>query len=79
MRSFVVGGAGFIGSHLVELLLARGPVTVFDDLSVGKLEFIEGPLSSGRAKLVKGDARDLKPMIEAMRDHDAVFHLAANP
>jgi len=79
MRSFVVGGAGFIGSHLVELLVGRGPVTVFDDLSVGKPEFIEGPLSSGRAKLVKGDARDLPALTDAMREHDVVFHLAANP
>ncbi len=79
MRSFVVGGAGFIGSHLVELLVARGPVTVYDDLSVGKPEFIERPLSSGKAKLLKGDARDLETLTEAMREHDVVFHLAANP
>jgi UDP-glucose 4-epimerase len=79
MRSFVVGGAGFIGSHLVELLIDRGPVTVYDDLSVGKPEFIEGPLSSGRAKLVKGDALHLDGLTRAMRDHDVVFHLAANP
>jgi UDP-glucose 4-epimerase len=79
MRSFVVGGAGFIGSHLVELLVGRGPVTVFDDLSVGKPEFIEGPLSSGQAKLVKGDARDLQALTDAMREHEVVFHLAANP
>ncbi|HXN33194.1 MAG TPA: NAD-dependent epimerase/dehydratase family protein, partial [Polyangiaceae bacterium] len=79
MRSFVVGGAGFIGSHLVEVLTARGPVTVFDDLSIGRPEFIQVPLSSGQAKLVKGDARDLQALTEAMREHDAVFHLAANP
>jgi UDP-glucose 4-epimerase len=79
MRSFVVGGAGFIGSHLVELLVARGSVTVYDDLSVGKPEFIQAPLSSGRAKLVKGDACDLEALTAAMREHDVVFHLAANP
>ena len=79
MRSFVVGGAGFIGSHLVELLVARGPVTVFDDLSVGKREFIAKALSSGRLKLTVGDARDLGALTESMRDHDVVFHLAANP
>jgi UDP-glucose 4-epimerase len=79
MRSFVVGGAGFIGSHLVEVLVARGPVTVYDDMSVGKLAFIEGPLASGKATLVKGDACDLAALTAAMRDHDVVFHLAANP
>jgi UDP-glucose 4-epimerase len=79
MRSFVVGGAGFIGSHLVELLVERGPVTVYDDLSVGKPEFIQVPLSTGLAKLVKGDACDLEALTKAMSGHDVVFHLAANP
>jgi UDP-glucose 4-epimerase len=79
MRSFVVGGAGFIGSHLVELLVGRGPVTVYDDLSVGQRKFIDAPLSSGRAKLVQGDACDLESLTMAMREHDVVFHLAANP
>jgi UDP-glucose 4-epimerase len=79
MRSFVIGGAGFIGSHLVELLVARGTVTVFDDLSVGRRDFIEAPLSGGRARLVTGDARDLDVLRAAMCEHDVVFHLAANP
>lgn len=79
MRSFVVGGAGFIGSHLVDLLVERGPVRVYDNLSVGKTEFIAGHLKSGKADLVKGDALDLPALTEAMRGHDVVFHLAANP
>ena len=79
MRSFVVGGAGFIGSHLVDLLVERGPVTVFDNMSVGKTEFIAGHLESGRAKLVVGDALDLGALTEAVRGHDLVVHLAANP
>ncbi len=79
MRSFVIGGAGFIGSHLVDRLVQRGPVTVFDDLSVGKVAFIAPHLESGRAKLVRGDAVELAPLAEAMREHDVVFHLAANP
>jgi UDP-glucose 4-epimerase len=79
MRSFVVGGAGFIGSHLVERLVERGPVTVYDNLSVGKREFVEAVLSTGRAKLVQGDALDLEALTRAMQGHDVVFHLAANP
>jgi UDP-glucose 4-epimerase len=75
----VIGGAGFIGSHLVDRLVERGSVTVYDDMSVGRPEFIGAPLSSGRAKLVKGDALDLPALTLAMRDHDVVFHLAANP
>ncbi len=79
MRFFVVGGAGFIGSHLVDLLVERGPVTVYDNLSVGKVEFIGEHLTSGRAVLVQADALDLPKLTEAMKGHDVVFHLAANP
>jgi|SRR5580658_2765735 UDP-glucose 4-epimerase len=79
MRSFVVGGAGFIGSHLVDRLVERGPVTVYDNLSVGKREFIDGHLSTGRAHLVQGDALDLGMLTSAIQGHDVVFHLAANP
>jgi UDP-glucose 4-epimerase len=79
MRSFVVGGAGFIGSHLVDRLVERGPVTVYDNLTVGRREFIQGPLSTGRAALVRADALDLEALTAAMKGHDVVFHLAANP
>lgn len=80
MRTFVVGGAGFIGSHLVDRLVERGPVTIFDDMSVGKADFVRGHLDSGRAKLVRGDARDLETLKKALTsDHDVVFNLAANP
>jgi UDP-glucose 4-epimerase len=79
VRSFVVGGAGFIGSHLVDRLVERGPVTVYDNLSVGQRGFIAEHLASGRAKLVEGDALDLPGLVAALPGHDVVFHLAANP
>jgi UDP-glucose 4-epimerase len=79
MKSFVVGGAGFIGSHMVDALVARGPVTVYDNLSVGKRAFISGHLDAGRATLVEADALDLERLTDAVRGHDVVFHLAANP
>jgi UDP-glucose 4-epimerase len=79
MRSFVIGGAGFIGSHLVDRLVTRGPVTVFDNMSVGKREFIASHLKEGRATLVEGEALDLAALTTAMAGHDIVFHLAANP
>ncbi len=79
MRAFVIGGAGFIGSHLVDMLVERGPTTVYDNLSVGKREFIATHLDSGRATLVCADALDLPRLTEAMAGHDVVFHLAANP
>jgi UDP-glucose 4-epimerase len=79
MRSFVVGGAGFIGSHMVDALVERGPVTIYDNLSVGKRAWTAGHLTAGRATLVEGDALDLEPLADAMKGHDLVVHLAANP
>jgi UDP-glucose 4-epimerase len=79
VKACVVGGAGFIGSHLVDRLVSRGPVTVFDNLSVGRREWIHDHLTAGRAALVQGDALDLEALEAAVAGHDVVFHLAANP
>jgi len=79
MKTFVIGGAGFIGSHLVDLLVARGPVTVYDNLSIGKLSFIQQHLDSGKVKFVKGDALDAASLTHAAAGHDLIVHLAANP
>jgi len=69
----VTGGAGFIGSHLVDALLARGDsVRVLDDLSTGKRENL-GPA----AELIVGDVADAACIAGAMRDVDGCFHLAA--
>ena len=78
VRCFVVGGAGFIGSHLVERLAADGEVTAYDNLSVGKREFLSRALERS-CRLVQGDALDLASLEAAMAGHDTVFHLAANP
>jgi UDP-glucose 4-epimerase len=78
-KFFVLGGAGFIGNHLVERLMSRGSVTVFDNLSVGRREFIAPSLASGRARLVVADALNLAELEAAVAGHDVVFHLAANP
>lgn len=79
MRSFVVGGAGFIGSHLVDELVQRGPVTVYDNFSVGKREFLASAIGKGQVDIVEGDVLELEKLTAAMQGHDAVFHLAANP
>lgn len=79
MKSLVVGGAGFIGSHLVDRLVERGPVTVFDNLSVGKRDFIASHLESGAARLIVGELLDFDAVCQAVSGHDVVFHLAANP
>jgi UDP-glucose 4-epimerase len=78
---FLAGGAGFIGSHLVDRLVARGTVTVYDNLSVGKREFIAPHLDSGACRLVEGDLLDLATLESALREAEPaiVFQLAANP
>jgi UDP-glucose 4-epimerase len=79
MRTLVTGGAGFIGSNLVDALLARGnEVTVLDDLSTGRRENLDGALANG-ATLVDADIRDRAAIEElAGRERpEVVFHLAA--
>lgn len=78
-RTLVIGGAGFIGSHLVERLVETGPVTVLDDFSVGRREFLERALESARLEIVSGDARDLDTVCRVGSGHAAIIHLAANP
>ena len=79
MRALVTGGAGFIGSNLVDALLERGDqVTVLDDLSTGRRENLEQALGSG-AELVELDIRDAEALFDAMEQArpEVVFHLAA--
>jgi UDP-glucose 4-epimerase len=79
MKALVTGGAGFIGSNLVDALLARGDeVTVLDDLSTGRRENLDGALAAG-AKLAEADVRDAEAVaaIAAEAKPEVVFHLAA--
>jgi UDP-glucose 4-epimerase len=79
MRSLVTGGAGFIGSHLVDALLARGDeVIVVDDLSTGRRENLDSALAEG-AELVTADIRDGAAMSALARERfpERIFHLAA--
>ena len=79
-RVLVTGGAGFIGSHLVdELIKAGNQVVVYDNLSSGKLEFLESAISTGNLEFVNGDLLNLKSLNDAMKNIDIVYHLAANP
>ncbi len=77
-RCLVTGGAGFIGSHLVDRLIDRGGVTVYDNLSSGRREFIKAHLDKSNFRFVKGDLLDLGHLSKAVADHDVVFHLAAD-
>jgi UDP-glucose 4-epimerase len=79
MDCLVTGGAGFIGSNLVDALLARGDaVTVVDDLSTGRRENLDGALAGG-ARLVELDIREGAALAELAAEvrPEAIFHLAA--
>lgn len=78
-KVLVTGGAGFIGSHIVDALVARGEhVVVLDDLSTGKVENISAHLDSGRIELAKMDlATGIAQSFVADLAPDLVFHLAA--
>jgi UDP-glucose 4-epimerase len=79
MKALVTGGAGFIGSNLVDALLARGDeAVVLDDLSTGKRENLEGALANG-ATLVEADIRDREAIEELAGSErpEVIFHLAA--
>jgi UDP-glucose 4-epimerase len=79
VRCFVTGGAGFVGSHLVDRLLDDGrPVTVFDDFSTGRRAFLAAAALRPGFRLVEGDVRDEPRLRAALAGHDAVFHLAGN-
>jgi UDP-glucose 4-epimerase len=78
MRYLVTGGAGFIGSHLVDALAARGEhVVVLDDLSTGSRRNIEPLLSSENVELVEGSTLDAELVDSCMRSVDVCAHLAA--
>lgn len=79
MKVLVTGGAGFIGSHVVDELVRREHhVVVYDNISTGFERHLERSIGSGRAKLVKADILDQESLARAMEGASTVFHLAAN-
>lgn len=79
MRAFITGGAGFIGSNLVDRLLAAGhTVTAYDNFSTGQREFLANARPQPHFHLFEGDLLDLPGLTRALAGHDFVFHLAAN-
>jgi UDP-glucose 4-epimerase len=78
MNVLVTGGAGFIGSNLVDRLLReRNKVTVIDNMSTGKQEFLRAHENNKNFSLVVGDILDKNKLDVAMKGKDIVFHLAA--
>lgn len=79
MRAFVTGGAGFIGSSLVDRLLADGhQVVAYDNFSTGLRGFLSQAFTHSHFTLIEGDVLDADRLNASLRDVDVVFHLAAN-
>ena len=77
-RYLITGGAGFIGSHLAEALLARGDeVSVLDSLSTGRLSNLEAVRDNSRFSFTQGSVLDELAVDQAVRECDVVVHLAA--
>ena len=79
MKTLVTGGAGFIGSHVVDELVRRGrEVVVYDNFSSGFERHLEWAVSAGRVTIIHGDILDGQRLAAAMEGVSTVFHLAAN-
>ena len=78
-RVLITGGAGLIGSHIADRLVAAGApeIVVLDDFSRGRLENLRGAAASGRVRIVEGDIRDPQIVARAMDGVGVVFHEAA--
>jgi UDP-glucose 4-epimerase len=78
MKAFVTGGAGFIGSHLVDMLLQEGyQVTAYDNLTEGRLENLSHLKDNPDFRFIKGDMRDAELLMKVLQGQDVVFHMAA--
>jgi UDP-glucose 4-epimerase len=81
-KYFIVGGAGFIGSHFTDRLLAdtsAAAVTLFDNFSSGREWHYQQHCRDPRFKVMRGDVKEVDPLTSAMAGHDVVIHLASNP
>src|SRR5579863_7300734 len=79
---FIVGGAGFVGSHFTDRLLADPAtrrVTVYDNFSSGREWHVAHHGDDPRFAVIRGDVKDLPQLTSAMNGHQVVIHLASNP
>ena len=79
---FIIGGAGFVGSHFVDALLSdfdTAKVTVYDNFSSGKRWHLEQWVSDSRLQIISADVRELQLLTDSMAGHEVVIHLASNP
>jgi UDP-glucose 4-epimerase len=81
-RYFIVGGAGFIGSHFTDRLLSDPSttvVTLYDNFSSGREWHFEHHAGDERLRVIRGEVENLDCLTRAIREHDVVIHLASNP
>ncbi|MEM2668317.1 MAG: GDP-mannose 4,6-dehydratase, partial [Candidatus Methanomethylicaceae archaeon] len=80
IRIAITGGAGFIGSHLVDKLMEKGAIiNVIDNLSKGYIENISKWINNENFNFIKGDCLNKEDIRKAIKDCEIIFHLAANP
>lgn len=81
MNVFISGGAGFVGSHMVDCLLTEGDhqVTVFDNFTSGKAWHLEGHAGDRRLRVIKGNLRNLEEVTAAIAGATRAYHFASNP
>lgn len=82
MKYFIIGGAGFIGSHLAKTILKdekESLVTIYDNFSSGKLWHLDTVKDNRNLKIIKGDVKDLELLTHSIAGADIVYHFASNP
>jgi len=77
MKILITGGAGFIGSHLVDKLVVDHELTILDNLSTGKIENLQSHLEQEKINFIKGDITNTETVKKAVKGMDAIIHLAA--
>ena len=78
-RYLGIGGAGFIGSHLIDRLINSDDVTADDNHSSGGKEFLERYVGNSNFHFTQADLLDFDTLNKAIANHDVIFHLAGNP
>lgn len=82
MKYLVVGGAGFIGSHVSRRIIKENEndqLVIFDNFSSGKKSHLEEIIDNSRVRIIEGDIKEKDSLIEAMKGVDVVYSLASNP